>query len=55
MGKGVGKAVENINQHLGPALKVHAPCGLHLRLLMHVPLQRFRASVTGPKWKRRLG
>ena len=24
MGKGVSKAVENINQHLGPALKVHA-------------------------------
>ena len=27
MGKGVSKAVENINQNLGPALKVRANCG----------------------------
>ena len=33
MGKGVGKAVENINQHLGPALKVHTLAGFHLCVL----------------------
>ena len=51
MGKGVSKAVENINQHLGPALKVQR---IRLCLFMRLPLQCFsKVSLIGSRCKQR--